>query len=154
MPFPSHDLPRGTRPLFRRTTTEASELLRPLFRRTVTQESHELRHLIDGDEELPMADDADLENVKHGDSKGAGLATRHAILDDPELDGLTLYEKKALLVNRELDEHGMGKYQWYIFFLCGFGYLLDLLYAQAFGLVAPAIQQEFGFGGTEIPHHS
>ena len=68
---------------------------------------------------------------------------------DPEMEGLTLYEKKALLVNRELDSDGMGKYQWYIFFLCGFGYLVDLLYAQAFGLVEPAIQQEFGFGGSE-----
>ena len=94
-----------------------------------------------------MADDKDLENVKT-DSPMDGSPPRHAILDDPELDGLTLYEKKALLVNRELDAHGMGKYQWYIFFLCGFGYLLDLLYAQAFGLVQPAIQQEFGFGGT------
>lgn len=70
---------------------------------------------------------------------------------DPEMEGLTLYEKKALLVNRELDSHGMGKYQWYIFFLCGFGYLVDLLYAQAFGLVEPAIQQEFGFGGSKSP---
>ncbi|KAK4694400.1 hypothetical protein P7C71_g3168, partial [Lecanoromycetidae sp. Uapishka_2] len=61
------------------------------------------------------------------------------------MEGLTLYERKALLVNRELDSHGMGKYQWYIFFLCGFGYLIDLLYAQAFGLIEPAIQQEFGF---------
>ena len=31
--------------------------------------------------------------------------------DDPEMEGLSLYEKKALLVNRELDSHGMGKYQ-------------------------------------------
>ena len=68
---------------------------------------------------------------------------------DPEMEGLTLYEKKALLVNRELDSHGMGKYQWYIFFLCGFGYLVDLLYAQAFGLVEPAMQQEFGFGSSK-----
>lgn len=30
---------------------------------------------------------------------------------DPEMEGLSLYEKKALLVNRELDSHGMGKYQ-------------------------------------------
>ncbi len=73
--------------------------------------------------------------------------TRRDDGDDPEMEGLTLYEKKALLVNRELDSHGMGKYQWYIFFLCGFGYLIDLLYAQAFGLVEPAIQQEFGFSG-------
>ena len=73
--------------------------------------------------------------------------TRRHHGDDPEMEGLTLYEKKALLVNRELNSHGMGKYQWYIFFLCGFGYLIDLLYAQAFGLVEPAIQQEFGFNG-------
>lgn len=64
---------------------------------------------------------------------------------DPEMDGLTLYEKKALLVNRELDSHGMGKYQWYIFFLCGFGYFLDLTWAQAFGLVASPLQEELGF---------
>lgn len=31
---------------------------------------------------------------------------------DIEMEGLSLYEKKALLVNRELDSHGMGKYQW------------------------------------------
>lgn len=54
---------------------------------------------------------------------------------DPEMEGLSLYERKALLVNRELAAQGMGRYQWAVFFLCGFGYLLDLLWAQAFGLV-------------------
>lgn len=80
------------------------------------------------------------------DSPGDRLNYQNERFRDPEMEGLTLYEKKALLVNRELDSHGMGKYQWYIFFLCGFGYLVDLLYAQAFGLVEPAMQQEFGFG--------
>ncbi|KAL8766541.1 MAG: hypothetical protein Q9209_006684 [Squamulea sp. 1 TL-2023] len=89
----------------------------------------------------------------------------HDIVNDPEMEGLTLYEKKALLVNRELDSHGMGKYQWYqvhdftypvrlmtfrhIFFLCGMGYMIDLLYAQAFGLVEPALKQELGFSTEE-----
>ena len=95
-----------------------------------------------------MADSKVLDDLDITTNSPKDLSNRrHAILDDPELDGLSLYEKKALLVNRELDSHGMGKYQWYIFFLCGFGYLLDLLYAQAFGLVEPAMQQEFGFGG-------
>ena len=87
-------------------------------------------------------------NIKADPASDAAPSYRHAILDDAEFEGLTLYERKALLVNRELDSHGMGKYQWYIFFLCGFGYLIDLLYAQAFGLAEPAIQQEFGFGGS------
>lgn len=68
---------------------------------------------------------------------------------DPAMDGLTLYEKKALLVNRELASQGMGKYQWMIFFLCGFGYFLDLLWAQAFGLILASIQQEFGFSDID-----
>ncbi|EEU41145.1 uncharacterized protein NECHADRAFT_46366 [Fusarium vanettenii 77-13-4] len=65
------------------------------------------------------------------------------------LDGLTLYEKKCVLVNREIDAQGMGRYQWYIWGLCGFGYMLDLLWAQAFGLVLSPLQQELGFGNDE-----
>ncbi|ORY35640.1 major facilitator superfamily domain-containing protein [Naematelia encephala] len=41
---------------------------------------------------------------------------------------------------------GMGKYQWFIFYLCGFGYFLDLCWAQAGGLVGSAIIQELGIG--------
>ena len=96
---------------------------------------------------MATAKDSDL-NVKDDSLEGRALYP-HGSPQDPEMEGLTLYEKKALLVNRELDSHGMGKYQWYIFFLCGFGYLIDLLYAQAFGLVEPAIQQEFGFGDSQ-----
>lgn len=69
--------------------------------------------------------------------------------EDPEMKGLTLYEKKALLVNRELASQGMGRYQWMIFVLCGFGYFLDLLWAQAFGLILVPIQNEFGFSAVE-----
>lgn len=65
------------------------------------------------------------------------------------LDGLSLYEKKCVLVNREIDAQGMGRYQWYIWGLCGFGYMLDLLWAQAFGLVLSPLQQELGFGNDE-----
>lgn len=35
----------------------------------------------------------------------------NGVLDDPEMDELSFYEKKALLIDRELDSHGMGKYQ-------------------------------------------
>lgn len=73
-------------------------------------------------------------------------SSRPGDLDLAQLEGLTLYEKKCVLVNREIDAQGMGKYQWYIWCLCGFGYLLDLLWAQAFGLVLSPLQQEMGFG--------
>lgn len=62
---------------------------------------------------------------------------------------LSLYERKCMLINREIDGMGMGRYQWEVWALCGFGYLLDLLWAQAFGLVLGPLQQEFGFGNGE-----
>lgn len=68
---------------------------------------------------------------------------------DPELEGLSLYDKKCVLINREIDAMGMGKYQWYIWGLCGFGYMLDLLWAQAFSLALSPLQQEMGFGNDE-----
>ena len=69
--------------------------------------------------------------------------------DELNFDGLTLYEKKCILINREIDSHGMGRYQWCIWLLCGFGYLIDLMWAQAFGLVLSPIQQEFGFDNDQ-----
>ncbi|MCJ1473930.1 hypothetical protein MMC13_002586 [Lambiella insularis] len=74
---------------------------------------------------------------------------QHTLLG-PETEKLSLYEKKALLVNRELDSHGMGRYQWWIFFLCGFGYFIDLVWVHAFGLTAKPLQDEFGFGDNGL----
>ncbi|PSR73933.1 hypothetical protein PHLCEN_2v10240 [Hermanssonia centrifuga] len=62
----------------------------------------------------------------------------------------TSVELKTALINRALEETGMGRYQWCIFFLCGFGYALDLMWAQAFSLVTPRIQQELGVAGVII----
>ena len=99
-----------------------------------------------------MATDQESSVNFKNDSPEGNAIKFNGSLQDPEMEGLTLYEKKALLVNRELDSYGMGKYQWYIFFLCGFGYLIDLMYAQVFGLVEPALMQEFGFGKKDSGH--
>ena len=45
---------------------------------------------------------------------------------------------------------GMGKYQWCVFTLCGFGYFLDLCWAQAGGLVGSAIIEELGVSGMSL----
>ncbi|KAI0424898.1 membrane transporter [Xylaria sp. FL1042] len=66
-----------------------------------------------------------------------------------DLSNLTLYEKKCILISREIDTMGMGWYQWSVWGLCGFGYLIDLLWAQAFGLALSPLQQEFGFGSGQ-----
>ena len=79
-----------------------------------------------------------------------GFDGRDGLPPAQDLEGLTLYEKKALIVNRELESQGMGRYQWMIFFLCGFGYFLDLLWAQAFGLVATPLENELGFPTDQL----
>lgn len=90
-------------------------------------------------ERVSIADDSPNKVVRE-DGENALVSS-----GDPALQGLTLYEKKCVLINREIDAMGMGRYQWYIWGLCGFGYMLDLLWAQAFGLVLSPLQQELGF---------
>ncbi|KAF3398014.1 hypothetical protein F1880_006506 [Penicillium rolfsii] len=56
--------------------------------------------------------------------------------------GRTPFERKAALINKEIDKFGFGKYQRCIWMLCGFGYFLDLAWAQGVALMASAIFQE------------
>jgi hypothetical protein len=65
-----------------------------------------------------------------------------AILKGTAATPLTTFEKKAALINVEIDKFGLGKYQICIWFLCGFGYFLDLAWSQGVGLIATAIYQE------------
>ncbi|KAI5475236.1 hypothetical protein MNV49_001716 [Pseudohyphozyma bogoriensis] len=58
-----------------------------------------------------------------------------------------LYERKSLLVDEELNKMGLGRYQICIWFLCGFGYMLDLMWAGAFGLISTPIFQELNITG-------
>lgn len=98
---------------------------------------------------------AKLESEPHDSSPSpvyADEGLRRTSLGDmspDEFSNLTLYEKKCVLINAEIDRNGMGRYQWYIWCLCGFGYLLDLLWAQAFGLVLSPLEQELGFAADQ-----
>ena len=58
-----------------------------------------------------MSEEKALGLAMTGDSPERRSGTYTGVQNDPEMEGLTLYEKKALLVNRELDSHGMGRYQ-------------------------------------------
>ena len=73
-----------------------------------------------------------------------------SVVTREELEGRTLYEKKCILIDREIEAMGMGKYQWCLWGLCGFGYLLDLLWAEAFGLVLGPLGQELNILGMAL----
>ncbi|BCS29110.1 uncharacterized protein APUU_70680S [Aspergillus puulaauensis] len=40
------------------------------------------------------------------------------------------YDRKAKVINRAIQDIGMGRYQWRLFALCGFGWLADNLWLQ------------------------
>ncbi|TDL22414.1 MFS general substrate transporter [Rickenella mellea] len=56
-----------------------------------------------------------------------------------------IYEAKARVLNNAIQEIGMGKYQWYLFIVAGFGWFSDNLWPIVTGLIlAPAVN-EFNF---------
>ncbi|GAA6042999.1 hypothetical protein JCM8097_003880 [Rhodosporidiobolus ruineniae] len=96
-------------------------------------------------QETKLNDDASvhqLENLRVSDDELVGHLSWNT---------LTVYEKKSVLINREMDIMNetsfwkLGRYQ-----LCGFGYFLDLCWAQIFGLVSGQIQQELDIGDDRI----
>lgn len=84
--------------------------------------------------EIPIVND-----VERVDQTNLSFA---AILKGTAANPLNVFEKKAALINVEIDNFGMGRYQICIWFLCGFGYFLDLAWSQGVGLIVTAIYQE------------
>ncbi|KAH6644117.1 sugar transporter-like protein [Boeremia exigua] len=72
-----------------------------------------------------------------------------AILRGTAAKPMNTFEKKAALINVELDKFGLGRYQICIWFLCGFGYFLDLAWSQGVGLASTAIYQEMGVADSD-----
>ncbi|KAL1878281.1 hypothetical protein Daus18300_002199 [Diaporthe australafricana] len=54
------------------------------------------------------------------------------------------YEMKSMLVNKAVQDIGMGKYNWHLFVLCGFGWFADNLWMQGVSLILPSLSAEFG----------
>lgn len=73
----------------------------------------------------------------------------NAIIKGTAAKPMNTFEKKAALINLEIDKFGMGKYQICIWFLCGFGYFLDLAWSQGVGLVSTAIYQEMNVADAD-----
>ncbi|KHN99433.1 sugar transporter [Metarhizium album ARSEF 1941] len=56
----------------------------------------------------------------------------------------TTYEIKSKLINKAIGDIGMGKYNWQLFTLCGFGWFADNLWLQGVSLTLPSLSAEFG----------
>lgn len=58
-----------------------------------------------------------------------------------------VYQAKARILNDALQEIGMGRYQWALFVVTGFGWLADNLWPIVTGLIISPVVNEFHFKG-------
>ncbi|KAF8074178.1 MFS general substrate transporter [Lyophyllum atratum] len=58
-----------------------------------------------------------------------------------------VYQAKARILNDAIQEIGMGRYQWGLFVVTGFGWLADNLWPIVTGLILAPVVNEFGFKG-------
>ncbi|KIM73500.1 hypothetical protein PILCRDRAFT_829085 [Piloderma croceum F 1598] len=61
-----------------------------------------------------------------------------------------IYQAKARILNDALQEIGMGKYQWFLFVVAGFGWFSDNLWPIVTGLILSPVINEFAFKGPYL----
>lgn len=62
----------------------------------------------------------------------------------------TSYDRKSKVINKAIQDIGMGRYQWSLFVLCGFGWLADNMWLQAVALTLPGLTSTFGPSETLV----
>jgi hypothetical protein len=62
----------------------------------------------------------------------------------------TPYEMKSRLINKAIQDIGMGRYNWQLFVLCGFGWFADNLWMQGVSLTLPSLSAEFGISEKSV----
>ncbi|KAH9900128.1 sugar transporter [Xylariomycetidae sp. FL2044] len=113
----------------------------------------------------PDDDDTDSEAAhKDADGEGEGEGMLQMSAAEYTIDGLrrevrkggergrqwSEYELKSKLVNKAIQDIGMGRYNWQLFILCGFGWFADNLWMQGVSLTLPSLSQEFGVSEKQV----
>ncbi|KII90256.1 hypothetical protein PLICRDRAFT_40461 [Plicaturopsis crispa FD-325 SS-3] len=91
-----------------------------------------------------------LDNLdRNMDHKSAADFSPTSSLVDLYEDGYIdpVYQAKAHVLNRRMQEIGMGKYQWYLFVVAGFGWFADSVWPLLTGLILSPVINEFKFNG-------
>ncbi|KAI9789900.1 MAG: hypothetical protein M1816_005669 [Peltula sp. TS41687] len=62
----------------------------------------------------------------------------------------TIYDRKSKVINKAIQDIGMGWYNWQLFVLCGFGWFTDNFWLQGLALTLPSIAKEFGISSAKV----
>ncbi|KAL8805748.1 MAG: hypothetical protein Q9182_001781 [Xanthomendoza sp. 2 TL-2023] len=101
-----------------------------------------------------FADEKKLE-VSEDPSNGYSATTIEDLRAEVECDLAasghdTAYDRKSKVINKAITDIGMGRYQWSLFALCGFGWLADNMWLQGVALTLPSLSKEFGVSETHV----
>ncbi|KAI0095447.1 MFS general substrate transporter [Daldinia grandis] len=120
-------------------------------------EFEEIRTSSDG----PVADEPGVGLPKDDDNENTGMLQMSAA--EYTIDGLrrevregqrrrqwSEYELKSKLINKAIQDIGMGRYNWQLFVLCGFGWFADNLWMQGVSLTLPSLSEEFGVSEKQV----
>jgi MFS family permease len=91
--------------------------------------------------------------VEAGETNGG--FTLEELREEIELDVAasghdSAYDRKSKVINKAIQDIGMGSYQWRLFVLCGFGWLADNLWLQGVALTLTSLSAEFGVPATQV----
>ncbi|KAH9924317.1 MFS general substrate transporter [Epithele typhae] len=73
--------------------------------------------------------------------------TTHDVFDEEDSGLDPVYQAKARILNDAFQEIGMGRYQWFLFIVAGFGWFADNLWPIVSGLIFTPVVNEFHFQG-------
>ncbi|PWN43781.1 MFS general substrate transporter [Ceraceosorus guamensis] len=105
-------------------------------------DAHASGHHLEHDVLTPGEADEKVKGL-HGDAR---VSDSNILTDDAALPAGTLdpvYEAKARVLNRAIQEIGMGRYQWQLFVVVGFGWASDNLWPIVTSLIFTPISNEF-----------
>ncbi|KIY52391.1 MFS general substrate transporter [Fistulina hepatica ATCC 64428] len=94
------------------------------------------------EKDSPRAGELESSVVPVNDSEKSGLED---VLQDDAID--PSYVAKAHILNEAIQAIGMGRYQWYLFVVTGFGWFVDNLYPIVISLILDPVVNEFHFQG-------
>ncbi|CAP94692.1 hypothetical protein E8E15_007898 [Penicillium rubens] len=116
--------------------------------------AHSLSEKADKESNRSLDGSSSSENGAAG-SKDSTHLTLEALRAEVESDISTstndsAYDRKSRVINRALQDIGMGRYQWQLFILCGFGWTADNLWLQGVALTLTPLSYEFGLSATWV----
>jgi hypothetical protein len=74
----------------------------------------------------------------------------HVSALDSDYGNLVKIDGNVHVINSFLDKVGMGRYQWQLWVLCGFGWVADQMLLQMIAIIQPRIQAEFNIDGYKV----